>query len=309
MIYLLYGLDSYSKRKKLDDIIVSIDKNSVARYNFLETNLDFIIDYCATDSLLSEKQAIIIDNCNYFTSKFNEEFDFSRFEAYLKNYNPNTILIFYLEDEKIDNRKKATKLVDKDGVILNFEPKSNLTEQAKNLFAGYNISNNDLSYFLEITGNNLGIIENEINKLKSYKDNNEHISKQDIDLVVLKNEQPDIFALVDAIVNKNVPEALKLYRTLLLYNEEPVKVIVLVANQLRLIYQTKKLFEMGYDISSIAKKLAVHPYRVKLAHQVGNQFKQNNLLMLLNKLANIDIEIKSGLVKKEIAFELFILSL
>ncbi len=309
MIYLLYGADSYFKKKKLDEIIININRDSVGRYNFLEINLDFVIDACATNSLLSENQAVIIDNCHYFTSKFTEEYDFSRFEMYLKNYNPNTILIFYLEEEKIDSRKKATKLVEKYGVLLNFEKKLNINEYAKNIFSNYQINNSDLNYFLKMTGNNMGIVEKEIEKLKSYKDNDYNISREDIDLVVFKNDQPDVFALVDAIVKKDISKALSLYETLLLYNEEPVKIIVMVANKLRLIYQTKKLIEMGYDVSSIAKKLAIHPYRIKLAYQSGNQYDENNLLLLLNKLANIDIEIKSGLVKKEIAFELFILSL
>ena len=54
---------------------------------------------------------------------------------------------------------------------------------------------------------------------------------------------------------------MSIYKDLMTINEEPVKLIVLVANSMRLIYQVKLLDRKGYTDQEIAKMLAVNPFR------------------------------------------------
>ena len=92
-------------------------------------------------------------------------------------------------------------------------------------------------------------------------------------------------------------------------NEEPIKIIVMLANQFRIMYQSKKLTKMGNSVNNIAELLGIHPYRVKLALEKGSKYSENDLISNLYKLATLDEEIKMGKKDKYLALELFLISI
>ena len=126
---------------------------------------------------------------------------------------------------------------------------------------------------------------------------------------ILENINVDIFKFVDDIINKNKKEAIKTYKELLKLNEEPIKIIALLASKFRLMYQANKLAKKGYTEESISEILKVHKYPVHLAILSGYKYSSEILLKYLNDLADLDIGIKTGEKDKELALELFILSL
>ena len=175
------------------------------------------------------------------------------------------------------------------------------------MFKGYNIDYKTINLFIDRIGNNPLIIQNEINKIKIYKGNDKNITDEDILNLTIKLIEIDIFKLIDYIVKKDKEKALELYYEMLKMNEEPIKIVVILANQFRIMYQAKELFKKGYSEKDIASILKIHPYRVKLAIQNGRNYTSETLLKYLNDLANIDIGIKTGTLNKDLALELFIL--
>ena len=150
-------------------------------------------------------------------------------------------------------------------------------------------------------------MESEINKIKIYKGNDRNITDEDILNLTVKLIEIDIFKLIDYIVKKDKEKALELYYEMLKMNEEPIKIIVILANQFRIMYQSKELLKKGYSEKDIAATLKIHPYRVKLAIQNSRSYTSETLLKYLNDLADIDIGIKTGTLNKDLALELFIL--
>ena len=90
---------------------------------------------------------------------------------------------------------------------------------------------------------------------------------------------------------------------------EPSVIIVLLANNIRLILQTKLLYEEKMSETSIASKLKEHPYRIKLA--LNNAYKStiNELVNELNKLFYLDYKIKTGEVDRYKGLEAFFIEL
>lgn len=74
-------------------------------------------------------------------------------------------------------------------------------------------------------------------------------------------------------------------------------------------YQASKLAKKGYTEDQISEILNMHKYPVHLAILSGYKYNPQILLKYLNDLANLDIGIKTGEKDKELALELFILSL
>ena len=226
----------------------------------------------------------------------------------MNNININTILIFVVNDAKLDERKKITKLIDKNGEIVECNNIDNIT-MIKDLLSDYQMSDSDIKYLLERVGDNSTLLNTEIEKIKIYKDTDKNITKEDIDLLTTKSLEVNNFKLIDAIINGDKLTALNLYQERIKLNEEPIAIIVTLANQIRIMYQVKQLYLDGYTENNIASILKIHPYRVKLANQNAKKYDADTLLTYLKKLADLDIDIKTGQIDKTLGLELLIISL
>ena len=175
------------------------------------------------------------------------------------------------------------------------------------MFDDYKIDSKLVNLLIDRVGNNLSILDQEVEKIKIYKDKNKIIEEKDILSLTEKNIDNDIFHLIENIVNGNKDKSLESLKEMLKLNEEPIKIIIMLASQFRIIYQAKQLYIMGYTESDIASLLKIHPYRIKLALSKGRNISNEVLLEFIEKLADLDYKIKSGEIMKDLALELFIL--
>ena len=56
---------------------------------------------------------------------------------------------------------------------------------------------------------------------------------------------------------------MEIYNEMLKQKEEPIAIIITLANQIRIMFQSKKLYSLGYKENEIATTLNIHPFRVK----------------------------------------------
>ena len=141
-----------------------------------------------------------------------------------------------------------------------------------------------------------------------YKDKDKEITKEDLLLLTSQNIDTDLFNLIDAILMKNKKTALESYHEMMKLGEEPIMILVLLANQFRMIYQVKKLYQMGYSEKDISSELKVHWYPVRKTLGRMRDYEEKELLSYLKKLADLDIAIKKGEVDKNSCLEMFILN-
>ncbi|MCY8818626.1 DNA polymerase III subunit delta, partial [Bacillus atrophaeus] len=67
--------------------------------------------------------------------------------------------------------------------------------------------------------------------------------------------------------------------------------------------------EQGYGQKQIAANLKVHPFRVKLAMDQARLFSEAELRHIIESLAVMDYEMKTGKKDKQLLLELFLLQL
>ena len=263
MLYLFYGLETFLIENEIKKVLAhhKIDEINISHYDLNETLINDIIDDASTISLFSENKAIIINDSYIFTgtTKNNIEQNIELLEQYLKNYNPNTVMIFVANSDKLDERKKIVKLIKEIGTIKKIEKSNNLEKIVKEMFDNYNINFSDINLLIDRVGKDLGLLNQEITKIKTFKDKDLNVTTEDIINLTNKNIDTDIFQFIDYIINKNKAKALEIYYELLKINEEPIKIIVMIANQIRIMYQTKELYKRGYTEKDIASNLDIHP--------------------------------------------------
>ncbi len=312
MNYLLYGEERYLIDKELKNIIDSknIEDINISKYNLEENTIKEILEDAQTVSLFSSNKLIIVDNAYVFNRVMTKKIDdLDLLEKYLKTPNINTTIIFIDNNEKIDSVKNIVKLIKENGSIKEFNPAKNINKIVSDMFQDYKVSSSAINLLLERVGNNLELIYKEVEKLKLYKIDDKTINVEDVEAITVENINIDIFKFVDDIINKNKNNAIKTYKQLIAINEEPIKIVALLASKFRLMYQASQLIKKGYTEDAISEILKVHKYPVHLAILAGYKYNPKLLLKYLNDLADLDIGIKTGEKDKELALELFILSL
>lgn len=314
MIYLLYGKELLLIEKKLKEILEKekLDDYSVNKYDLETDSLNTILEDASIVSMFGDKKGIIVSNSYIFTGTTKKgavEQDTYLLLSYLEHYNPDTILIFITIAEKLDERKKITKLMKKNGSVIELGTNKNINAIVKEMFEDYEINFQVIQLLIDRVGENLQILNQECDKIKTYKNGEKRITEDDILNLTTKNIDADIFKLIENIVLKNKQIALEAYQEMIKRNEEPIKILIMLANQFRIMYQAKELSKKGYTANDIASTLEVHPYRLKLALEKSRNFSSSVLLHYLEELADLDSNIKSGLVDKDLALELFILKI
>lgn len=314
MIYVFYGKEQVLIQKELDKIQ---KENHLAELDITEYSLDTDslkngLEDAETVSFFQEKKMVLFTNCFFLTASTKKgllEQPVTLLEEYIEHENPSTILVLVVPYEKLDERKKIVKALRQKGIVKECNQVSNMNAYLKELFQGYQISKGTLSLFQERVGVHLELLEQEAEKLKMAAWDQKKITEELVDQLTIQTIDLDIFALIEAIVTKQKKKAMEMLEEMLKRGEEPIMIVIMLANQFRMIYQAKELYQSGYTEKDIASTLGVHPYRIKKALEKGRRFENERLLSLLDQLASLDYQIKSSTINKRLGLELFLLGL
>ena len=127
MIYVLYGLEKYLINNYIEELK---NKNKIEDFNIITYDLDDginnILEDANTLSMFGNKKMIIVNNSYMFTS-VKQEIDSDSFYKYIDNPNPDCLLIFIVNNEKLDERKKITKQIKKTAIVKDFNTFDNNT--------------------------------------------------------------------------------------------------------------------------------------------------------------------------------------
>lgn len=318
-VSLIFGVEEFLVNRQLKKILKSTlgtdERNAYTEYDLLEVSLNAALEDCETIPFFEEKKVVVCKNPFFLTGqkvKTNLEHDLNGLSNYLKNPADFTHLVFVLNYEKLDSRKKIVKEFKKLTNIFesNMMKEEEIVSTIIKIFGNHDkkISNQNAKLIVSKVGNRFSLVYQEITKLLTYIGDDE-VTAEAIEKIISRTLEENIFDLVDMILKRKKERAIQIFYDLLDLKEEPVKIIVLVANQIRLLYQCKVLFKKGLAEYDISKKIGVHPYRVKLARQASRDFETKQLLDLLDKLTDLDYQIKSGKINKVTGLELFIMKI
>lgn len=321
-IYLLLGTEGFLLKEVRDSIInhaLEPEEHdfNLSYYDMEEQPVDIAIEDAETLPFMGERRVVVLTNPFFLTgekSKSKVEHNTDRFLSYIQQAAPYTILLIHAPYEKLDERKKIVKQLKSLAEVIEGQPLGErelmawMKERAEQ--NGAELANDAAEELLKIAGVNLSVLAQEINKMAMYIGATEQaITVETVKLLAAKSIEHTIFELIEKMVHRKIDEALAIFYDLIRNNEEPIKLHALIATQFRLLYQVKDLSEQGYSQQKMAGILRVHPYRVKLAAQQSRYFSRNELMSMMQDLAEADYEMKSGKVDKQLAIEMLLLKL
>lgn len=307
--YLLYGTDTSIINREIDTIKekLSILDNNVIYYNI--EDIQGIIDEALTISMFSPNKLIIVDGTSYFSQKKDIE-DIDLLDKYFKNYNSNSYLVFLSNSDTIDSRKKIVKFINDNGILKKVEANNEYLNNYVNDYLKskkYKMNSNDINFFINRVGNNIDNIKNELDKLMLYKIDDKTINDSDIILLTEENSDNSVYDLVGALLKNDNVKAIKLYKNFVMNGMDPNQMIAIIAGQIRLLFQVKRLYNSGKSNDEIAKILEFKSvYRVKYLLSDSYYYSEDTLIKYLSKLFDIDRDIKINNIDGNMLLELFI---
>ena len=305
--YLYYGDDISLINNEIGKLKNKIGISGDIIYYDIENILDIVVE-SSTIGMFNPYKFIVIDTSSYFSSK--KDMDISSLTLYFDNYNVNSYLMFTYGSSSIDSRRKLFKLISDKGVVKKLEANSEyLNDFISNYIKdnGYSMDMNSMSYLLSRCDNNIDNIRNELDKLMLYKLNDKVITRDDISLLTIEDINDTVFELVSSILKNNNEKAMKLYYNFINNGMDVSQIIAVISNQIRLLFQVKRLYNSGKSNDEIAKILEFKSvYRVKYLLSDCYYYSEGDLLKYLSKLADIDKAIKTGNGDGRLLLELFI---
>ena len=309
MLYLIEEDNLIVTNNKIEEILKKnkLEKENIIKYDLINVPVEKIIEELDTYGLFTKRKVVIGQNAIFLTASKTKTVphDLEALEKYVNNMSKDNILILICK--KLDNKRKIVKLLKDKGTLISGE--ANIYDIIKNNLEDFSMDNRTINYFINYCSNDLEKILNELEKLKCFKLDEKVITIADINKVVIRTLDDNVFDFLNAVVKKDKNKAYEIYQELLYKGEEETKLLVMTADQIRLIYNCKCLLEEGMKQNDIASFLEVHPYKVKLAITDSYSYSKKELLSILNKLFEIDKSIKTGKEYGKIGFEMFILSL
>lgn len=319
-VYVIKGTEQYLIDKAKEALLESVLENeeemefNFGSFNMKEMTVNQAIQEAESFPFFGERRLIFITDPYFLTGekvKNEPKHDLKELETYMQNPSEFSVVVFFAPYEKLDNRKKITKLLNKEAEVLDVQPmkEKQLTTYVKQLCKskGYQMKDQTFELLLNRTDYNLSKLMSELEKLFIFHSDTKFIEKSAVETLVTKSLEHNVFEINDLVLNKQAKRAIEVFQDLILQKEDPIKIIALMLGQFRLLIQVKILRNKGYQQGDIASVLKVHPYRVKLAMQKEGKFDQKLLSKAYHQLIDADFKIKSGQVDPEIQFELFIM--
>lgn len=310
-ISLLYGEETFLIRQIENAIVNSVLLPEEKDMNLIVLNNDpspkDMANLIETVPFMGGKNVIVVRGTALFKARkgSNEEGEslVESDEQLVKIFSsmPEYSCIVFSTVEKVDKRRKIFKAVEKNGVTVEIAPlKANdvrvwlntkLAEINKKMSAdAVEHLMGAVSVMPQIS---LGFLDNELEKLALYAKGS-LITFEDLSQVLSTIPEVSVFAMIDALSQKQAAKALGLLNGQLATGDHPLRIMALLARQVRLLWQAKELASQGYDGRSAALALGVPPFIGEKMLRQSKNFSTSTLKKGLLDLAAADYEFKAG---------------
>ena len=305
-VYLLYGEEAYLKKQYKDKLVKALvaegDNMNFSAYEGKGINPKEIIDLAETMPFFADRRVILIENSGFAKGSCEE------LAEYMAESAESTCFIFV--EEEVDKRSKLFKAITKAGKAVEFG------EQNEELLIRWivgrlkrenkNITREVLQLFMSKTGNDMGNIDRELEKLVCYTMGRDVIAAEDVEAITTEQITNKIFEMVNAIAEHEQKKALDLYYDLMTLKEPPMRILFLITRQFQNLMNVKDMSGRGFDQGAIASKVGIPPFAVRKNQAQAKGFSMAQLKQAILDGVELEEAVKTGRMDDQMAVELFI---
>ena len=305
--YLILGDDFESINLKIEEIKKNFESDfEFSKYDLKEDDLYQIVDDINTVSLFDSLKFVIVKNAseieNTSEKKLNELLKINN------NYNSNNVLVL-VEANKLDLKNEKIARLKKYSTYIEIKTKNlMLDDLAKKILDDngykYDIDAIDL---LKDYSQNYTAIKNNLDILMMYKADTKEITFKDINLMITKPLDDNIYDLVNAVLSKNKQSIFSHYNDLKTKNVQATYILGLLINKFQEIYNVFILAKSGMNQEKIAEIFNVSSGRAYYMIKNTRNTNLNEIKRNLDDLNELEFKIKSGVIDQTLGLELYFL--
>lgn len=299
------GEEVFLANEEIKKILSELEANedNLITFDLEETNYMEMLEELQTCPFFSDYKIILVNNPIFLEKSSG----FDSLISYLKNPLDTSYLIINASGYKWNKENKYAKALELYTKIINIKAPSSPKLYALDYLKAQNVLINDdaLEMLLERVSD-IGMLTNELDKLIMYCD----LSVIDCDAVsklVSKSLEDDVYELSNAFINKNKKRVIAIYNSLLSHNEDPIRIMNVLEKKFLELLSTKVLVNEGYTKDQIASYFGYTQGRAYYLIKGAKEVKMDELKHLLDKISNLDYEIKSGRIDKNLGLTMFLL--
>lgn len=317
MFYIFHGEDTHSQKETLAKLMAKMGDPAMLDLNTKRLSppitMNDLHQACDAVPFLAKVRLAIVSD--WLTSKQKPDKEIIKaLKAYLPQL-PQTTRLIFLESRTLPQNHALLKLAQTEerGYVKQFSrPEGRALER---WLAGRveqkngRISPHAIHLLVANIGNDLQVLDNEIEKLVLYKGEEETIESKDVQLMCPYVAEANIFDLVDALGNRNGKKAALLLQQKYSEGVDPFYLFSMFIRQFRLLIQVKELADAGQRPPNISKELKLHSFVVGKLYQQARGFSLPQLEQIYRHLLDIDVGVKIGRQDMPTALNLLIATL
>ena len=294
-IYFLMGEEPYY----IDKLSEYIEKNILTddEKGFNQTvlygrdvTIDDVVGAAKRYPMMAEKQVIIVKEAQDLSRTIEQ------IEKYAENPMPSTVLVFCYKYKTLDKRKKAVKLITKNGLV--FESKKLYENQVGQWITrvlsgkGYQIEPKSNAMLVEFLGTDLSKINNELEKLQIILPKGSTFTAKHIEENIGFSKDFNVFELRKSLGERN---QLKSYKIVQYFAENPKENNIVMVVGLIFSFYIQVLKYHGLkdrNPANVAKVLGVNPFFLKDYDVALKNYPMKKVSQIVNSLRDIDVKSK-----------------
>jgi DNA polymerase-3 subunit delta len=163
---------------------------------------------------------------------------------------------------------------------------------------------------VEFVGTEMGLLDQEIQKLAVYVGDRKKIEEADVDKLVGNSRAESTWKIFDALAAGNARAALAILDRALEQGEAPLKIMGAFSMQLRRLANAARLATQGTNLRSALTRVGVPPFAVDSAEKQLRQLTRRRALRLYDWLLDVNMDLRgNSTLPERTVLERFLLKL
>lgn len=309
LVYAVCGQDTFRKRETLADLCRQIaerdgDGQGPTYLEGANAELAAVLDEVRTFSLLGGRRVVVVTEADAFITKHR-----AALERYCEAPADSGTLI--LECNSLPSNTRLYKIIAKSGEVLRFDALKSrdvnpwIIHRARETY-GKRIDDRAAWMLRELTGTALGILDAELSKLAIFVRDRDAITTGDIEALVGRHREEDVFGVLDAMADGDASRALAQWEKVLATDRAaPARAVGGLAWGVRKLIDLKQQAQRGVPSYVLAKQAFTSPEIIDRRLRAASIAELQDQIV---DLLNADLASKTGLSSVPAAIERFIIT-
>ena len=265
-----------------------------------------IINAARTMPMMAERRFVLVRRADVLKAT-----NQAALAGYLADPSPDTCLV--LVAHKLDGNGKLSRAAKKAGARFDAKPlkgsavRDLAMAEADRL--GHPLAPDAAHALVDAVGDDLSALADGLERLSLYVGPGQRIDVDAVEVCVSRVRVDTVWQLVDAISLRDTRKATAAAASLLANREPPLRILMLVARQLRIVARMRGALARGLRGPDATKAAGAPPFKARALTEAARRFKLHDLEGAFAAIAQTDLSLKGSKEPGDVALQRLVLDL